>query len=355
MIRETKMEIGLGLDAGLNLSLEEQAELSREAARLGYTSVWTPEGSGQDSFQLCAMRWDASRSVVPEGVSTGIAVSPVMYRTPIAFAMSGGTLSERTGGRFIMGIGSGGAYRPKSRQSLGLKKFSALALMRDYLATIRCLVAGGEVNYEGEVVTLKSAKLGINPAPNTPVYLGALGPEMLRLAGEMADGACLNWCNPERIAWSRERIAEGAARANRDPSDIKMVEYIRVCIDDDVDAARLAYAKATMGYALGAQVPTPRERELGYRGHFERMGYTEELAMLDQMRTDGSSRDDVANAFTPGLLRDVGYYGPAGGAAAEFKRLSQGLDTAVVRVVAARPGIESILAVMRACRPELVV
>ncbi len=348
------MEIGVGLDATLNLTLEEQAELSQEAARLGYTSIWTPEGTGQDSFQLCGMRWEASRSVIPEGVGTGISVSPVMYRTPIAFAMAGGTLSQRTGGRFIMGIGTGGAYRPKSRQALGLRRFSALALMRDYLSIIRPLVAGEEVNHQGEVVTLLDGKLAIDPPPKTPVYLGALGPEMLRLAGEMADGACLNWCNPERISWSRERIAEGAAKVDRDPSEVKMVEYIRVCVDDDEETARLAYARSTMGYALGAQVPTPRERELGYRAHFERMGHTEELAMLDQMRTQGASRDEVAASFTPALLKDVGYYGPADGAAAAFKDLSQGLDTAVVRVVAARPGLDSILAVMRACRPELL-
>ena len=53
-------------------------------------------------------------------------------------------------------------------------------------------------------------------------------------------------------------------------------------------------------------------------------------------------------------MQQVGYYGPAAGAAAAFKRLSQGLDIAIVRVVAARPGLDSILAVMRACRPELL-
>ena len=200
------MEIGVGLDASLNLTLADQAELSREAAKLGYASIWTPEGSGQDSFQLCGLRWESSRSVVPEGLGTGISVSPVMYRTPIAFAMAGGTLSERTGGKFIMGIGAGSAYRPRSRQALGLRKFSTLSLMRDYLTTTRSLLAGEEVNHRGEVITLMGGKLAINPPPKTPVYLGALGPEMLRLSGEAADGACLNWCNPERIAWSRARI-----------------------------------------------------------------------------------------------------------------------------------------------------
>ena len=345
------MDIGVGLDGGLRLSASEQIELSQEAARLGYTSIWTNEGSGQDMFQICAQRWAASREVVPEGLATGIAVSPVMYRSPVAFAMSGGTLSQLTGGRFFMGIGSGGAYRPRTRQSMGLPRLSALSMMRDYLSTVKALVAGEQTDYQGDVVTLRGIKLDIDPPPQTPVYLGALGPEMLRLAGELADGACLNWCNPEQIAWSRERIAEGAARVGRDPSPVKMVEYIRFCVDDDVDIARRAYARATMGYALGAQVPTERERRLGYRGHFERMGFTEELAMLDEMRTEGASRDDVADAFSPELLRTVGYYGNAAGAKAALSDLSRGLDTAIVRVVAARHGIESILAVMRACAP----
>ena len=346
------MEIGVALDPTLGLSLSEQEEVSREAARLGYTSVWTNESTGHDSFQLCAQRWAASRQVVPEGLGTGIAVSPVMYRSPVAFAMSGGTLSQLTGGRFIMGIGSGGAYRPRTRRSMGLPRLSALSMMRDYLITVRGLVAGDEVTYKGEVVTLRGIKLGITPPPQTPVYLGALGPEMLRLAGELADGACLNWCNPEQIAWSRERIAEGAARTGRDPSDVKMVEYIRVCVDDDIDTARRAYAQSTMGYALGQTVPSAKERTLGYRGHFERMGFAEELAMLDRMREEGASRDDVADAFSTELLLNMGYYGPADGAAEAFRRLSQGLDVALVRVVAARRGVESVLAVMRACSPN---
>jgi alkanesulfonate monooxygenase SsuD/methylene tetrahydromethanopterin reductase-like flavin-dependent oxidoreductase (luciferase family) len=348
------MEIGVGLDATLNLSFADQAELSQEAARLGYTSIWTPEGVGQDSFQLCSQRWAASCQVIPEGLTTGIGVSPVLYRTPIAFAMSGGTVSQLTGDRFIMGIGAGGAYRPRTRQTLGLPRFSTLALMRDYLLTVRRLVAGDAVNYHGEVVTLQGVKLAISPPPHTPVYLGALGPEMLRLGGELADGVCLNWCTPEQIAWSRERIAEGAARTDRDPNSVQVVEYIRVCVDQDVDVARRAFARSTMGYALGQRVPTERERQLGYRAHFERMGYTEALAELDRMRQQGAAPDEVADAFPPELLERVGYYGAPEGAAAAFRRLAEGLDVAIVRVVAARPGMTSVLAALRACRPELV-
>ena len=150
------MEIGVGLDATLNLSWDDQSVLAREAAQQGYTSIWTPEGTGQDSYQLCLRRWEASCDVVDGGVTTGISVSPVMYRTPMAFAMTGGTVSDISGGKFIMGIGSGGSYRPRARQALGLPNLSTLALMRDYLATIRPLVAGESVDYQGDVVTLRA-------------------------------------------------------------------------------------------------------------------------------------------------------------------------------------------------------
>ena len=348
------MDIGVGLDSTLGLSFPDQASVSQEAARLGYDSAWTPETTGHDSFQVCASRWAASREVIPEGLVTGIGVSPVVYRTPVAFAMSAGTLSEITSGRFILGIGSGAVYQPRARQALGLSKVSALGMMRDYLSTIRPLLAGESVTYEGTVVTLRRVKLGIGPLPPTPVYLGALGPEMLRLAGELADGVVLNWCTPEQIAWSRERIKEGAARTGRDPAEVKVAEYIRMCVDDDVAVARRAFARSVMQYALGRRVPTQRERSMGYRAHFERMGFTETLAELDQMRQQGASSDQIADAFPTELLLKVGYYGPASGAAESFQELAEGLDTAVVRVVAARPGEGGVVATMRACRPELV-
>ena len=349
------MQIGVGLDGTLKLSFAEEAELSKEAARLGYSSVWTPEGPGYDSFQVCAHRWAASREVVAEGLTTGISVSPVALRTPVSLAMSGGTLSALTGGRFILGIGSGGIYRPAGRREFALPRLSTLDVMRDYLATVRGLVAGDKVNYEGPAVTLRNVKLGISPPPRTPVYLGALGPKMLRLAGEMADGAALNWCTAEQVAWSRGQASEGARAAGRDPSQVKLAEYIRVCVDSDVDAARRALAKATMGYALGPRGASERGRALGYRAHFERMGFAEALAELDLMRDRGASADDMADAFPPELLSRVGYYGTPEGAAGAFRDIAQGLDIAIVRVVASRPGVDPVLATMQACRPALAL
>src|SRR3989304_1012856 len=196
------------------------------------------------------MRWAATRDVMPGGLVTGIGVSPVGLRTPVGFAMSAGTMSKLTGGRFILGIGAGGAYTPQYRRTWNVRGPSTLALMRDYLTTIRALLAGETVTYEGQSAALRGARLAIDPPPRTPVYLAALGPEMLRLGGERADGLSLDWCTAGQVAWGRERgvgagrartggaagrgagsgegVAEGAARAGRDPASIAIAEYIRV-------------------------------------------------------------------------------------------------------------------------------
>lgn len=339
------MEVGVGLDGTLRLSYAEQAQLSAEAARLGYTQVWTPEGSGEDSFQLCAMRWAATREVIPGGVTTGIGVSPVPLRTPMGFAMSAGTLSKMTEGRFILGVGSGQADVPDYRRTWNMRGTSAIGLMRDYVTTIRALVRGETVDYEGPSVQLHGAKLSIDPPPQTPVYLAALGPNMTVLAGEVADGVSLNWCDPETIALARARVKEGAERAGRDPAKVKLAMYIRVCVDEDETVARRAYAKAMQSYALGRLDVPPRS----YRAHFERMGFADDLRRIDDMRRAKAPAEEIVDAFPEAIMRRVGYYGNAAGAADGLKQVAQGLDIAIVRVVGARPGIESARAAVEAC------
>ena len=339
------MDFGVGLDPTLQLSHAEQGELSAEAAKLGFTQVWTPEGSGEDSFQLCAMRWAATRDVIPGGVTTGISVSPVPLRTPMGFAMSAGTLSKMTDGRFILGVGSGQADVPKYRRTWNMRGTSTIGLMRDYVTTIRALVRGETVEYEGPSVELHGAKLTIDPPPRTPVYLAALGPNMTALAGEVADGVSLNWCDPETIALARSRVKEAAERAGRDPAEVKLAMYIRVCVDEDETAARRAYARSMQFYALGPLDIPARS----YRAHFERMGFADDLRRIDDMRRAGAPQDEIVDAFPEAMMRKVGYYGKAAGAAEAFKQVAQGLDIAIVRVVGARPGMESARATVEAC------
>lgn len=345
------MEIGLALGGELNLSINDQKILSKEAASLGYTSIWTNEGTGYDGFHMCSQRWSATAEVVAGGLTTGIAVSPVLHRTPVGFAMSAATLNEITDGRFILGIGTGGAYRPESRTSVGFPDSPPISLMRDYLTIIKRLLSGNEVNYTGKSMRLNGIKLGLTNASRTPIYAAALGPQMLKLSGELADGVCLNWCTPEQVSWSRTLVSEGAHRANRDPETIPLVSYIRVSVDDNVEKSRRAFAKSLMGYALGPRVPTIEERKQGYRAHFERAGFAKNLAYIDRMRESGASTEQIVDAFPSNMLSSIGYYGPAKRASQGFRKASEGLDIGIVRVVPTEPGLESIRNIMLACAP----
>jgi hypothetical protein len=121
---------------------------------------------------------------------------------------------------------------------------------------------------------------------------------------------------------------------------------VRVCVDRDEQAARLALGTQVLGYALrrpGASA--------AYRGHFSRLGFESTLLELEARRDAGAPVAELVDAAPDELLRAVGYYGPPEGAAGEYRRLSAGLDETIVRVIAARPGLEPVLATLRALSP----
>jgi alkanesulfonate monooxygenase SsuD/methylene tetrahydromethanopterin reductase-like flavin-dependent oxidoreductase (luciferase family) len=244
------VEIGVGLDRGLGLSWDEYRELGRNAARLGYRSAWTNAGIGSDAMHVCAQWSVASADVLPGGIGTGVSVIPIGYWSVASMASCAATVGDISGGKFVLGVGSGALHVPAFRRSLGLDdRLRPIGTMREWLVTLRALLAGETVEHEGEAITLRGINLGSKP-PRVPVVLGALGPKMLALAGEASDGAALNWCTPEQIAASREIVANGALKAGRAPNEVAMIEYIRICVDDDEDTARRAFTKALMGYAL---------------------------------------------------------------------------------------------------------
>lgn len=345
------MEYGIGIDANLGLTFAEMTTLAREAAQLGYTSAWSPSNPpARDGFHVCAQWSTATKNPAGESLATGIAVIPVGAWTVNALAQQAGALSELSGGRFILGLGTGQAYSPEFWASLGRPQPPVVALMRDYLVTLRGLLAGETVNYEGKAISLHGVRASMRPLP-VPLYLAALGPQMLRLTGELADGDCLNWSTPAQRAWCREQIAVGARKAGRDPAAIKLMEYIRVCIDEDEEVARRGLARAILSYALGRGGAA---NDFGYRAHFTRMGFDALLKGIEAQRDAGANDEALIDAFPTDFLLQMGYFGKAAGAPAALRRLSEGLDTAVVRIVNTRPGIDGARTVLLACRPDAV-
>jgi len=349
------MMIGVGLDARLGLPFGELRAAAREAERLGFESLWTPAGGVPDSFHVCAA-WSHDTSL-----RSGISVVPAARMwTPPSLAAQAATLAQLSSGRFVLGLGTGG-YGPGFWASVGLPD-RPVAVMREYVTEVRALLGGQQVTASRSATGAgmgpgtpgwpQPASPGLEGLPPAPVYLAALGPQMLRLAGETADGALLNWATPGRIAVSRSAIDAGAARAGRDPGAVPMTMYIRVCIDDDAAAARQAFAAQVLGYAMGRPgIP----QGAGYRGLFTQMGFGGELSELEQRRDRGGVMTELVAAVSDEMLQAVGYYGPAGPAPAAFARLSDGLDEAIVRIITTRPGLEPVIQAMTALTPPLIM
>lgn len=276
------MEIGLGLDSRLGLSTAQLRDLAREAKRLGYQSLWTNAGTDYDPIALC-IAWNQL-----SGLPVGVSVIPIARNPAAVLALAGRTAHEVTGGLFFLGIGSGAiAERP-------------IRAVREYIGELRQI------------------------APRTQLAVGALGPQMLRLAARHAQAAALNWCTPEQVRWSRDQTG----------SDTRLIEYIRVSVDDDIALARAALAKQILAYA---SVPRP-SGATGYRAHFERMGFTAELAELDARRNAGATDDELARDMPERLVSSVGYYGNGRDGPQRFTSLAVGLDVAIVRALNPRPG-----------------
>jgi alkanesulfonate monooxygenase SsuD/methylene tetrahydromethanopterin reductase-like flavin-dependent oxidoreductase (luciferase family) len=311
------METGVLVGRELRFSEDERAGLMSEAARLGYTSAWTNSGPDVAGVESCR-RWFKET-----GLTTGIAVVPTPTADVDALGSAARALGEASQGRFILGIGAGSMISPAWRAKHGLADKRPVGLMREHLVRLK-------------------------EAARVPLYLGALGPRMLHLVGELADGALPNWMDPSQLAWARQQVAVGARAAGRDPASITIGQSVRVAVDADPDVARVALAKSSLGYSL-ARPDQPGGGH--YRRAMARMGLDEDLKKLEAMRDRGASEDEIAAAFPEPALRRLGAWGPPAEAAAAFKHLSEGLDIAIVRVVTARPGLDAARAVIRACAP----
>jgi 5,10-methylenetetrahydromethanopterin reductase len=328
------MIIGLGVDGRYGFSAAQHREIARAAVARGFGSLWTNAVTIPDPFHVCALWAAAAEAEQPGRLRTGISVVSVRNWKPQSLAGQAATVGLLSGGQFTLGVGTGGAS-PGDRP---------IATMADQLAVLRPLLSGQEVEYRGATMDFGRWKVGA-PFPRVPVYLAALGPQMLRLAGRAADGAAMSFAPPDEIARAAELVAAGAAAAGRDRGDVALSMYIRVCVDEDPGLARQALATTVLSYAL-ARPGT--DKKLAYRGLFARLGFDEVLAGLEARREAGASLDELARAAPDDLLHAAGYFGTPAGAARRFAALSAGLDEAIVRYVAARPGLEPLLATMDA-------
>src|SRR5487761_1906982 len=200
------MLIGVGLDGRLGLDLGELEVVGREAAGLGFESMWTPATGVPDSFHICGQWGEASAEETGSPIRTGISVVPAPRSWhPVSLAVQAATVSLRTNGTFVLGIGTGGAG-PEHFAAAGFPN-RPIAVMRDYLHVLRGLLHGETVNYEGPALNIKNTSIGADFAP-VPVYLAALGPQMLRVVTPKT-----SWCRCTSESASMKTSTQRAQRS----------------------------------------------------------------------------------------------------------------------------------------------
>ena len=242
------MRIGIGVGAGTGedgeigplLKQFERAEAS------GFDSAWVANIFSHDAIMLLAL---AGR--VTSKIELGTFVVPTYPRHPTALAQQALTAAAACDGRFTLGIGL--SHKVVIENMLGLDYSTPVRHMREYLSVLMPLLAGKAAQFQGEEYRV-AAQIVVPGASAPPVIVAALGPQMLKLAGRLADGTATWMGGPKYLADTAiPAIKASAAEAGR-PAP-RIVSGFPIAVTADKDAARKS---ASAVFAIYGQLPSYR-------------------------------------------------------------------------------------------------
>jgi 5,10-methylenetetrahydromethanopterin reductase len=214
---------------------------SQHAEAAGFEAVWQAESRlvREATVPLAAF------GAVTERIGLGSGVVSMWVRNPAFLAATFSTLDDLAPGRVTLGIG---AWWDPLAQKVGVSRDKPLKAMREIVTVVRALLAGETVTFDGEFAQLDGVELDYvhqeRRPREVPIVIGATGMQMMRLAGEIGDGALLNYLvSPSYNSDAMAMLAEGAGRVGRTIDDIDRPQLVVCSMSDDrkaaLDAARL--------------------------------------------------------------------------------------------------------------------
>ncbi len=262
-------------------------DLAVRAEALGYTDVFSSEVGSADAFTpLAAVAARTSR------VRLGTALAPVFTRPPALLAMTAASMQALSGGRFVLGIGTSTAHIVE--RWMGLPFANPVTRVREYVDSLRRILAGEKVSFDGQQVRIDGFRRQAEPVAPVPIQVGALGPRMCRVAGALADGVQFAFLTPEGVRSAMAEVRAGMREAGREAADFDVVIRIPIAVDEPRDAVFELARRYVTGYAV---VPT-------YRAALQRQGLGEAVARSvrawdegDRSRAVSLLPDDVVAAF----------------------------------------------------------
>ncbi len=215
-------------------STAEMLEVCREAEAAGAASLWFAQHMGYREAVVWAT---AAASVTRSTTLVPTAISPYLW-PPLPVAMAISTLGELTQGRVILNVSVGNIL---NLGKSGIEPVKPIRIMREYVEALRALWAGQPVTKEGELHKLRGAKMAFDQGRQYPIYIASTGPQMLRLAGEIADGVLLS--AGLTLASTRrclELAAAGMPTRGHAPASLRKASFINCNVSKDGAAARAA-------------------------------------------------------------------------------------------------------------------
>jgi F420-dependent oxidoreductase-like protein len=317
--------VGLGSQDDPRAALSVMTEAAGLADRLGYSVAWVAEAYGSDAVSI--MSWVGART---RSIDIGSAIMQIPARTPAMTAMTAATLDALTGGRVRLGLGVSG---PQVSEGWHGVRFAApLGRTREYVDIVRTALRRERLVHHGRHFTLplpdgpgKALKLTIRPVrPHIPVYLAAVGPKNLELAGEIADGWLAIFFAPEHsgdqlAAIRRGRTASGRAAADGDPmTGFDIVPTVPVVETDDVAEGLRRIAPYAALYVGGMG-----SREQNFYNRLAcAMGFEREAAAIQDLYLAGRHRDAAA-AVPDEFLDATSLVGPRARLATRARRYAE--------------------------------
>jgi alkanesulfonate monooxygenase SsuD/methylene tetrahydromethanopterin reductase-like flavin-dependent oxidoreductase (luciferase family) len=280
--------MGLSAYVGAGRSLETALQRVELAERAGYESVYITHIAGRDS--LTVLMAYASRS---ERVRLGTGVMPIYSRTPVATAQSFATLDEFSNGRAVVGLGV--SHRPVVEGWYGSEIGKPVTEMREYLGIVRAIFRG-EDPPQGERFRSWFRFSGFEPRADVPIYIAGLSPNMLRLAGELADGVMLWLCDPRYIeSVVVPAVREGRERAGKELDGFDIVAAVPSAVTNDAEAARERFRSELVPYF---NLPF-------YRTMLERSGWDADVRGFDERGVEAISEDYLDSLTAIGPAEDA--------------------------------------------------
>lgn len=219
-----------GVALSLDRPMSELLAVGAEAEALGFDTVWATE----DRLRRDVFCFLAALALHTSRVRLGPGVTNPYSRHPALLAAAMATLDDLSGGRTVLGLGAGGT----NHRALGIRRDAPAVALREAIEVIRALWAGAEVTLRGRVVQAVEARLEFPPTRPIPIYLGARGPRVLELAGELADGVIVgNVATPRGWRYALEHVLAGTRRSGRDASRLSLAAWLYCAISDRLEAA----------------------------------------------------------------------------------------------------------------------